>query len=64
MTNAQKMKEQSHRHAKPHSFQIGDKVLITNDFDTTKNPELVPNWKGPTKIIDINDTNAKIKIKN
>jgi hypothetical protein len=24
----------------------------------------VPNWKGPGEIIDINDTNAKIKFKN
>ncbi len=48
----------------PHSFKIGDKVLISNDFDTTKNPKLVPNWKGPGKIIDVNDTNAKIKFKN
>jgi hypothetical protein len=24
----------------------------------------VPNWKGPGEIIDINDTNAKIKLKN
>jgi hypothetical protein len=48
----------------PHNFQIGDKVLIANDFDTTKNPKLVPNWKGPGEIIDINDTNARIKFKN
>ncbi len=48
----------------PNSFKIGDKVLISNDFDTTKNPKLVPNWKGPGEIIDINDTNAKIKFKN
>jgi hypothetical protein len=32
--------------------------------DTVKNPKLVPNWKGPGEIIDINDTNAKIKFKN
>ncbi len=24
----------------------------------------MPNWKGPGEIIDINDTNAKIKFKN
>jgi hypothetical protein len=36
-------------------------LLIANEFDTTKNPKLVPNWKGPGEIIDINDTNAKIK---
>jgi hypothetical protein len=39
-------------------------VLIANDFDTTKNPKLVLNWKGPTEIIGINDTNAKVKLKN
>ncbi len=39
-------------------------MLISNDFDTTKNPKLVPNSKGPAQIIDINDTNAKIKLKN
>jgi hypothetical protein len=48
----------------PHPFKIGDKVLIANDFDTTKNPKLVPYWKGPGKIIDINDTKAKIKFIN
>jgi hypothetical protein len=58
------MKEQYDKKSMPHSFKIGDKVLISNNFDTTKNPKLVPNWKGPGKIIDINDTKAKIKFKN
>jgi hypothetical protein len=62
--NGQKTKEQFDKKVLPHSFQIGDKVLISNDFDTTKNSKLVPKWKGPGKIIDINDTNAKIKFKN
>jgi hypothetical protein len=47
----------------PDSFKISDKVLITNDFDTTKNPKLVPNWKGRAEIINVNDTNAKVKKK-
>jgi hypothetical protein len=63
-TNGQKTKEQYDKKSLPHDFKIGDKVLIANDFDTTKNPKLVPNWKGPGEIIDINDTNAKIKFKN
>jgi len=62
--NGQKTKEQYDKKAMPHPFKIGDKVLIANEFDTTKNPKLVPNWKGPGKIIDINDTNSKIKFKN
>ncbi len=48
----------------PHPFKIGEKLLIANEFDATKNPKLVPNWKGPGEIIDINDTNARIKFKN
>jgi hypothetical protein len=62
--SGQKTKEQYDKKAMPHPFKIGDKVLIANEFDTTKNPKLVPNWKGPGEIIDINDTNAKIKFKN
>jgi hypothetical protein len=57
-------KKQYDKKTMPHSFKIGDKVLISNDFDTMKNPKLVPNWKGPGKITDIYDTNAKIKLKN
>jgi hypothetical protein len=47
-----------------HKFKIGDKVLISNDFYRGKNPKLAPQFKGPGKIIDINDTNAKVKINN
>jgi hypothetical protein len=47
----EKTKEQYDKKSMPHNFQIGDKVLIANDFDTTKNPKLVPNWKGPGEII-------------
>jgi hypothetical protein len=50
--------------ASAHKFKIGDKVLIANDFYTGKNPKLAPQFKGPREIIDINDTNAKVKINN
>jgi hypothetical protein len=30
----------------------------------SKNPKLAPEFEGPGKIIDINDTNAKVKIGN
>jgi len=48
----------------PHKFKIGDKVLISNDFYIGKNPKLAPTFTGPGEIIDINDTNAKVKINN
>jgi hypothetical protein len=63
-SNGLKTKEQYEKKVLSHTFRIGDKVLLSNDFDTTKNPKLVPNWKGPGEFIDINDTNAKIKLKN
>jgi acetyltransferase-like isoleucine patch superfamily enzyme len=48
----------------PHKFKIGDKVLISNDFYIGKNPKLAHTFTGPGEIIDINDTNAKVKINN
>jgi hypothetical protein len=38
--------------------------MVANDFDTTKNPKLVANGKVPAKIVDTNDTYAKVKFKN
>ncbi len=49
--NGRKTKEQYDKKAMPHSFKIGDKVLISNDFDTTKNPKLVPNRKTVGKAV-------------
>jgi hypothetical protein len=46
----------------PHKFKIGDKVLISNDFYIGKNKKLAPTFTGPGKKININDTNAKVKI--
>ncbi len=38
-------------------------MLISNDFYVSKNPKLAPTYIG-REIIDINDTNAKVKINN
>jgi hypothetical protein len=48
----------------PHTFKIGDKVLISNNFYVGKNPKLAPTFTGPAEMIDINDTNAKVKLSN
>ncbi len=60
----QKSKLTFDRQTAPHKFNIGDKVLISNDFYGAKNPKLAPTFTGPGEIIDINDTNAKVKINN
>ncbi len=57
-----KSKNNFDKSASAHNFKIGDKVLISNDFYTGKTPKLAPKFKGPGGIIDINDTNAKVKI--
>jgi Integrase core domain len=59
-----KSKNTFDKHTVPHKFKIGDKVLISNDFYVSKNPKLAPTYTGPGKIIDINDTNAKVKLNN
>jgi hypothetical protein len=35
-----------------HKFNIGDKVLISDDFYVGKNPQLAPNFTVPGEIID------------
>jgi hypothetical protein len=62
--NGDKTKHYFDKDTSAHKFKIGDKVLISNDFYTGKNPNLAPNFKGPSESIDINDTNAKLKIGN
>jgi hypothetical protein len=59
-----KSKNNFDKNTAPHKFNIGDKVLISNVFYVGKNPNLAPTFKGPGEIIDINDTNAKVKINN
>ena len=39
-------------------------MLISNDFYVGKNPKLAPDFTGPGEIININGTNAKVKINN
>jgi hypothetical protein len=59
-----KSKKNFEKNTMAHKFKIGDKVLISNDFYIGKNPKLAPTYTGPGEIIDINDTNAKVKINN
>ncbi len=47
-----------------HKFLIGQKVWLNDTKSISKNAKLSPNWIGPFKIIDINDNNAKLKLKN
>ncbi len=48
----------------PHKFSIGQKIFLNDTTAIGKNAKLSPNWTGPFEIIDINDNNAKIKIKS
>jgi transposase InsO family protein len=47
-----------------HTFAIGQKVWLSDTTSIGKNAKLAPNWVGPYEIVDVNDTNAKLKIKN
>jgi hypothetical protein len=60
--NGEKTKLFFYKKTSAHEFKIDDKVLIANDFYTGKNLKLATNYKRQTKIIDINDTIAKLKV--
>jgi transposase InsO family protein len=60
----EKYKNQYDKLASPHKFDIGQKVWLSDSTSIGKNAKLAPNWIGPYKIVDINDTNAKLQIKN
>ncbi len=63
--NGEKSKSNFDKEACAHKFKIGGKVLISNDVYTCKNhPKPVKSFKHPGEIVDINDTNAKVKIGN
>jgi hypothetical protein len=62
--HGEKSKNNFNKDAQSHKFQISDKVLISNDFYMGKNPKLAPAFKGPGKILDINEPKAKLKIGN
>jgi hypothetical protein len=42
--HGEKSKNNFDRNASAHKFKIGDKVLISNDFYTGKNPKLAPQF--------------------
>jgi hypothetical protein len=59
-----KYKENFDKHAAPHKFKIDQKVWLSDTTALGKNLKLTPKWLGPYKIVDLNDNNAKIEIKN
>jgi transposase InsO family protein len=60
----EKYKQNYDKQSAFHKFEIGHKVWLSETTSIGKNAKLTPNWIGPYEIADINDTNAKIKIKN
>ena len=57
----QMTKDNFDKNTKAHSLKIGDSVLIKEMNFQGKNAKLAPKWIGPAKIIDVNETNARIK---
>jgi len=59
--NQMKYKTAFDDNAKEHCFNIGDKVLYMEMSFLNKNQKLAPKWSGPVEIIDVNDTNVKVR---
>jgi hypothetical protein len=49
--------------AEPHQFKIGQKIWLS-DTESIGEKNLTYKWIGPFDIIDRNDSNVKIKLKN
>jgi hypothetical protein len=64
LNKVKKYKSNYDAKAQPHKFKIGQKIFLNDSTSLGKNSKLSPNWTGPYEIIDLNDNNAKIKIKN
>jgi hypothetical protein len=59
-----KIKDNFDKTALPHSFKIDDLVWYDDFSPLGKNPKLTPEWQGPAKITEVNDTNARIVLAN
>jgi transposase InsO family protein len=58
-----KYKANFDKHSAPHKFALDQKVWPSDTTALGKNPKLMPKWLGPYKIVDLNENNAKLKIK-
>jgi hypothetical protein len=59
-----KYKQQFDASTSPHKFKIDQKVWLSDTTALGKNPKLTPKWLGPYQIVDLNENNAKLQIKN
>ncbi len=63
-SNQTQVKSNFDKSAHPHSFTLDDLVWYEDFAPFGKNSKLTPKWQGPAKIIEINDTNARILLAN
>ncbi len=59
-----KIKENFDKSAFPHNFSLNDLVWYEDFAPLGKNPKLTPKWQGPSKITELNDTNARLQLPN
>jgi hypothetical protein len=62
--NSAKIKYNFDKTAFPHNFCINDLVWFEEFAPLGKNPKLPPKWQGPAKIMEINETNARLQLPN
>jgi hypothetical protein len=64
MANQQQVKSNFDKSPHPHSFSIEDLVWYEDFVSLGKTPKLTPKWQGPAKIMEVNNTNARILLAN
>ena len=63
-TKTEHVKTQFDQKASAHNFKIGDLVLFSEHNFQGRNKKLAPKWLGPATVINISETNIKIKCQN
>jgi hypothetical protein len=62
--NGAKISDNFDKSAFPHDFNINDLVWFEDVAPLGKTPKLTPKWQGPAKIMEVNDTNARVLLPN
>ena len=61
---SQQIKQTFDKQSQPHNFRVGDLVLFAEHDFRGKNRKLATKWVGAAEIINVTDTNVKIKCRN
>ena len=61
---SEQTKQAFDKQSKPHNFKVGDMVLFAEHDFRGKNKKLAAKWVGPAEVVNVTDTNVKVRCRN